>query len=232
MRDMQEQFLQEKQAFEQEKEKQLQEIKEHYKEELETIRAKGQAMIQELTQMSKETKPHIIREMSHRISQLEIQEEDEPMEERELAIGDYVCLSKLNYYGEILDIQKDKVCVLVNGMRMNTKKKDLKLADRPQKQSNEKGYQTPKAKPFSMELNVIGCRVLEANALMDKYLDNAILARVDTVRIIHGNGTGALRKGIHAYLKKHAKVESFRMGAQGEGGLGATIVTLKKRGKS
>lgn len=232
MRNVQKQLLQEKQAFEQEKEKQLQEIKERYKEELETIRAEGKAMIQELSQMSQETKPHLIREMSHRISQLEIQEEDEPMEERELSIGDYVCLSKLNYYGEILDIQKDKVCVLVNGMRMNTKKNDLKLAERPKKQSKEKGYQTPKAKAFSMELNVIGCRVVEANALIDKYLDNAILAKVDTVRIIHGNGTGALRKGIHAYLKSHAKVERFRMGAQGEGGLGATIVTLKKRGKS
>lgn len=231
VRILQQQLILEKQQFEKEKEKQLDEIKTNYREELEAIREQGQAMIQELTQMSQETKPHIIRDLSHRMSQLDIEEEKKIEEAHEWSVGDYVCLVKLNYYGEILDIQKDKVCVLVNGMRMNTKKQELRLASRPKKQTKEQGYQKPKSKAFPMELNVIGFRVVEALALIDKYLDNALLAKVDTVRIIHGNGTGALRKGIHEYLKKHAYVDSFRLGAQGEGGLGASIVTLKKRGK-
>ena len=54
---------------------------------------------------------------------------------------------------------------------------------------------------------------------------------VYSVRIIHGNGTGALRNGIHQYLKRDSKVEAYRLGGQGEGGMGATVVTLKKVGK-
>ena len=71
----------------------------------------------------------------------------------------------------------------------------------------------------------------EALAVVDKYLDNALLNKASSVRIIHGMGTGALRKAVHAYLKRNVNVESFRMGAQGEGGLGATVVELKQKGK-
>ena len=82
---------------------------------------------------------------------------------------------------------------------------------------------------FSMECNVIGMRVAEAIPVIDKYLDNAILAKVYQVRIIHGMGTGKLRKGVHDYLKRNQNVESYMMGGQGEGGLGATVVKLKQK---
>ena len=84
-----------------------------------------------------------------------------------------------------------------------------------------------KSKNISAELNVIGFNVEEATLLIDKYLDDARLAKLETVRIVHGKGTGKLRTGIHLYLKTHPHVKSFRIGTYGEGEMGATVVTIK-----
>lgn len=83
-----------------------------------------------------------------------------------------------------------------------------------------------KAKTFSPELNVMGKTVDEACFEIDKYLDDAILAHISRVTIIHGKGTGALRKGIWQYLKNHPLVQSYRSGEFGEGEYGVTIVDL------
>ena len=84
-----------------------------------------------------------------------------------------------------------------------------------------------KSKNISPEINVIGLNIEEANLIIDKYLDDANLAKLETVRIVHGKGTGKLRTGIHAFLKTHPHVKSFRMGSFGEGEMGVTVVTLK-----
>ena len=83
-----------------------------------------------------------------------------------------------------------------------------------------------KAMTFSPELNVMGKTVDEACFEIDKYLDDAVLAHISRVTIIHGKGTGALRKGIWQYLKKHPLVQSYRSGEFGEGEYGVTIVDL------
>ena len=74
---------------------------------------------------------------------------------------------------------------------------------------------------------VIGQNVDEACFEIDKYLDNCYLAGLLNVRIVHGKGTGALREGIHKFLKTHPHVKSFRIGTFGEGEMGVTIVELK-----
>ena len=66
----------------------------------------------------------------------------------------------------------------------------------------------------------------EAVSALDKYLDDACLAHLPSVRVVHGKGTGALRKGIHEYLKRQKRVRSFRLGEFGEGDSGVTIVEL------
>ncbi|HBQ29644.1 MAG TPA: hypothetical protein DD660_00995 [Mitsuokella multacida] len=68
---------------------------------------------------------------------------------------------------------------------------------------------------------------LEAESVLDNYIDAAVMAHLETVTIIHGKGTGALRKGIHEYLRRHRNVESFQFADITEGGTGATVVTLK-----
>ena len=84
-----------------------------------------------------------------------------------------------------------------------------------------------KAAHISPEINVIGKNVDEACAILDKYLDDALLAHLDYVRIIHGRGTGALQKGIHAYLKRQSFVKSYHLAEYDDGGTAITIVTFK-----
>ena len=107
------------------------------------------------------------------------------------------------------------------------------------KRNKVKKIKAPKSKPkkttgdplvmssLSSEHNVIGMRVEEALESISKYLDSARLRRLKTVRLIHGVGTGALRKAIHSYLDKQNFIESYRLGMTNEGGMGATVVTLK-----
>lgn len=85
-----------------------------------------------------------------------------------------------------------------------------------------------KSKNVSPEINVIGENVSDAIMIIDKFLDDCYLAKLQSVRIIHGKGTGKLRNGIHSFLKTNPHVESFRVGSFGEGEMGATIVKIKK----
>ena len=84
-----------------------------------------------------------------------------------------------------------------------------------------------KTKTVSTELNIIGMNVEEAIPIVDKFLDDATLAHLQVVRIIHGKGTGKLRNGIHSFLKKNGHVSNFRLGTYGEGEAGVTVVELK-----
>ena len=82
-------------------------------------------------------------------------------------------------------------------------------------------------KVANSEINVIGMTVDEAIPLVDKFLDDCFLAKIQTARIVHGKGTGKLRTAIQAFLKKHKRVKSFRVGSYGEGEMGVTVVELK-----
>lgn len=231
VRNLQKQLSSEKEELLKNKERVVKEVKEKAEKQLEDKVAEANEIIELLKEMKAEAKPHEITELKSALASLE-EEEEVPIEEKEesFAVGDYVKLVKLNYYGDIQSINKDKVCVLANGMKMNTTTSEITHAQKAQtKKKNNKGYAKSGVKSFSMECNVIGMRVAEAIPIIDKYLDNALLAKVFRVRIIHGMGTGALRKGVHEYLKHHARVESYVMGGQGEGGLGATVVTLKQK---
>ncbi len=84
-----------------------------------------------------------------------------------------------------------------------------------------------KTKTVSNKINIIGLNVDEATFVVDKFLDDATISKLQTVEIVHGKGTGALRQGIHNFLKKHPHVKSFRLGTFGEGETGVTIVEIK-----
>ena len=84
-----------------------------------------------------------------------------------------------------------------------------------------------KAFSVSPEINLLGKTVDEAIAELDKYLDDAYLAHLSPVRIVHGKGTGALRKGIHNYLKRQKHIKDYHLATFGEGDAGVTIVEFK-----
>ena len=85
------------------------------------------------------------------------------------------------------------------------------------------------SKNIPMSLNLIGMRVEEALIALKNYIDAALLVRYEQVNIIHGFGTGALRKAVHEFLKSSKYVVEYRLGGFNEGGAGATIVVLKKK---
>ena len=80
---------------------------------------------------------------------------------------------------------------------------------------------------ISTEINLLGKTVDEALSLLDKYLDDAYLAHLPSVRVVHGKGTGALRNAVHGHLKRLKYVKEYRLGEYGEGDSGVTIVTFK-----
>ena len=84
-----------------------------------------------------------------------------------------------------------------------------------------------KAMNISSEINLIGKRADEAIALLDKYLDDAYLTHLTSVRVVHGKGTGALRNAVHAHLKGLRIVKEYHLAEYGEGDAGVTIVTFK-----
>ena len=106
----------------------------------------------------------------------------------------------------------------------------IKNTQNNKKSSNNTSFKNAisnKSKSISPEINVIGLNIEDATQIVDKYLDDANLSKLETVRIVHGKGTGKLRTGIHSFLKKHPHVKTFRMGTYGEGEMGVTVVTLK-----
>ena len=86
----------------------------------------------------------------------------------------------------------------------------------------------PSAEPSGQEINLIGCTVEEATRRVDKFLDQATLAGSTQVRLIHGHGTGALRRGLAEFLKTHPLVEAIRAEADDRGGTAITVVELKE----
>lgn len=143
-----------------------------------------------------------------------------------------VFVTTLNQNGTIIShiSKSDEVQVQIGSMKMNIPIKYLSL---PKKENNNKNFNNKdytsisKSKTASSELNIIGLTVDEAIPIVDKFLDDSYLAKLETVRIVHGKGTGKLKNGIHQFLKTNSHVKSFRMGTYGEGEMGVTVVTLK-----
>jgi DNA mismatch repair protein MutS2 len=95
------------------------------------------------------------------------------------------------------------------------------------KGSGSSNIKISKSASVSPEINLLGMTVDEALPLLDKYLDDAYIAHLQQVRIVHGKGTGALRTGIHKHLKRVKVVKEFHLGEFGEGDAGVTIVVFK-----
>lgn len=151
----------------------------------------------------------------------------------DIKLGMQVFISNLNQYGTILSLpnKSNQVQVQVGSAKMSINIKFLMLADNVSN-FNKKNYNSTlhssfKSKSVSTEINVIGYNVEEAIFVIDKYLDDCSMSKLNNVRIVHGKGTGTLKKGIHDFLKKHPHVKSFRLGTFGEGEMGVTVVELK-----
>lgn len=192
---------------------------------------KANVVIAQLKTMQSNVKEHELIAVKAKLKEVEEEEEEESV--HTFALHDYVRLKTLGYHGEIVSIKGNRATVFANGMKMNVKTSDLEYTQRPNtKKVAQHSTKRSTTKSVSSECNLIGMRVEEALSLVDKYLDSALFAKMYTIRLVHGHGTGALRSAIHQYLKRNKHVESYRLGGEGEGGLGATVVTLKRGGKN
>lgn len=151
-------------------------------------------------------------------------------------LGESVKVLSMNLTGTVVSLpdSKGRVAVQMGILRSQLPISDLEIIDekpvylkKTARQSGKGRMKMGKSMSVSPEINLLGRTVDEAVAELDKYLDDASLAHLTSVRIVHGKGTGALRSGIHDYLRRQKRVKSFRLGAFGEGDAGVTIAELK-----
>ncbi len=160
-----------------------------------------------------------------------IKKEDNTKPPKTVRAGDTVNIVTLDQKATVLSApdSKGEVMVQAGVMKLNVKLKDIRLIEEKKAAAPTSGkFGLGAGKQVGLELDVRGMLVDEANIMVDRYLDDAYNAGLSEVNIIHGKGTGALRAGVQAFLKRHPLVKGYRMGSYGEGDAGVTVVTLKK----
>lgn len=166
----------------------------------------------------------------------EVKKPKKELSAKDLSLGDSVKVLSMNLTGTVSSRPDSKGYLFVQTgiIRSKVHISDLELVDEPviktasMQRTGAGKIRMSKSASISTEINLLGKTVDEAIAELDKYLDDAYIAHMKSVRIVHGKGTGALRKGVHNYLKRQKHVESFRLGEFGEGDAGVTIVEFKK----
>ena len=152
---------------------------------------------------------------------------------KDLQVGTKLRLNTINDIATVVSLsgKSHQIQVQVGSIKMNINVSDIidicNSSDSKTTSVIKSTHSISKAKTANAEINVIGQTIDEACFVIDKYLDDCILAKLKTVRIVHGKGTGKLREGIHSFLRKHPHVKSFRLGTFGEGEMGVTVIELK-----
>ena len=150
---------------------------------------------------------------------------------KKLMVGDVVYLPKLDQKGTVVEISGREVTVQLGSLRTTQKAASCRFLSHAEKEKSAKSNATGgflrKTAHVSREIDIRGLMVNEAEVVVGKFIDDAQMAGLTQILVIHGKGTGALRKGIHEYLKRHRSVDHFAFADLDEGGSGATVVFLK-----
>lgn len=225
--------------LEEEKEKVIEEAEKKAYEVVETAKEEADFIIEELRELSKEAsivKEHQLIDAKKRLEEAapktKIKQKKKLISQniKEILPGDEVKVVSFGQKGHIVEKLSDKEFqVQIGIMKMKVAVEDLQLLDRPKLVEKKpmatiRGSSDHHVKP---ELDLRGERFEDAMLRVEKYLDDALLAGYNSVSIIHGKGTGALRKGVLQLLKNHPHVKSSKMAAMNEGGLGNTIVEFR-----
>ncbi|RLC57031.1 MAG: endonuclease MutS2 [Chloroflexota bacterium] len=215
--------------------------REEARRELEDVRAELRRVRARLASAlaATEERPPELAEAEQALSELEIQA---PLPEKivlpkvaeipagPLSVGDTVWVAGLGVTGEISELFDDEAVVQVGSFRVRAQREALELRSHASPTVEEPAPSEPATGELppspGIELDLRGLRVEEALGRVDKHLDAAFLAGLPFVRIVHGKGTGALRRAVRQVLNGHPLVASFRPGEQGEGGDGVTVVYL------
>ena len=146
----------------------------------------------------------------------------------EIRVGDDVLVLGYNQRATVLEISGNTLQIKMGAMKLNIKKKEVRKIDsEPEVTTRYVSTSSVSSKKVGIDINVIGLNTEEAIREIEDYMDKVILQGYDTFTIIHGLGSGILRKNIGEYLKNNRYVASYRTGGQNEGGMGATVVEMK-----
>ena len=200
---------------------------EKYKEEVKALKEQLESKQEKLD----ERRERILREANEEAHAIPKKQ----LDPKDLRLGESVKVLSMNLKGTVSSHPDSKgyLFVQMGIIRSKVHISDLELVDEPVitnpalARTGAGKIRMSKSSSISTEINLLGRTVDEAIAELDKYLDDAYLAHLKTVRIVHGKGTGALRKGVHNYLRRQKHVASYRLGEFGEGDAGVTIVDLK-----
>ncbi|MFC7061585.1 endonuclease MutS2 [Halobacillus seohaensis] len=228
------------QQFEEKREKLYQKAEDKAQKAVEKAREEAEKIVNEIRNMKNqaEIKEHEWIEARKKLDEAQPnlsskksapQKSQVKTKQKELEPGDEVKLLTLNQQGIILEkTSSQEYQVQVGVMKVKAKTKDLEFIKSKQPYK-EKPIATVKGKSHHVktELDLRGERYEEALSLLEKYVDDAVLAGYPTVSIIHGKGTGALRTAVQNYAKNHRSIANYRFGGMNEGGSGVTVLELK-----
>ena len=205
--------------------------------ELEEMRRRQAAAI--TTAEDNEEKANLRRRLNEAEAAVGVRQESRepiPAPSRPIQPGDQVEIPGVRQWAEVAAVNKDGSLSLKAGiLKMTVKPNEVRLIEEAEKQGQKKkspgpsrsGGSTVFRAAASPELDIRGMESIEADSAVQTFLSAAAMGRLDTVTIIHGKGTGALRKAVHETLRRSKLVKSFRLGVYGEGESGVTVVTLK-----
>ena len=213
----------------------LQEAKEVADETIRSMTKAGHNTVGDLERQRQKVRDQINKK-NEKLSIKTAQTPKKVLTEKDIRIGDSIKVISSGFTGTISSLpdKKGNVFVQCGIIRSQVNIKDLQLIqEEPEKKpvlqrTNTGNIKMSKSFGISPEINLLGNTVDEALAQLDKYLDDAYLAHLGSVRIVHGKGTGALRTAVHQYLKRASYVKSFRLGEHGEGDAGVTIAEFKQ----
>jgi DNA mismatch repair protein MutS2 len=189
-------------------------LKKKYQRKLDTVKAQASAQIRREKEKVEGRQPAA--------------EGEKPAGRGPAVVGSKVHVESLGINGTVLGIHAGEAEVMVGNIRMRRPLTDLEVLETPSlKLPAGVHLQMTRAESASSEINLLGCTVDEATDRVDKFLDEAFLAQIPMVRIVHGMGTGALRNAVTDLLKSHPHVTTFEFAPQNQGGRGVTIVMLR-----
>ncbi|WP_243140243.1 endonuclease MutS2 [Candidatus Syntrophocurvum alkaliphilum] len=206
---------------------------------LRKIRKEADEAVEELKITLKQSKQdsdlkwHEIEEQRQKVKNLKVNDNNdiEDSKPQKIIPGDYVLVKTINQKGYVLNEpnSQGEVVVQLGVLKLNVGQEQIKKIESPEeKKANQRNQvYLDKVKHISIELDLRGKQAEDALVELEKYLEDANLAGLDNVRIIHGKGTGALRTAVQKYLKTNRYVSQYRDGLREEGGHGVTVVELK-----
>jgi DNA mismatch repair protein MutS2 len=243
-------FEEERRDFEQLKEKELNDLAAQHKQEIDRAEKRLEQIARELSaRASRELESlgqESMRKFQKKLTTAKAQADAEIRREKErtehpaptaapgpareqqpIEIGSVVRVLSMNLSGSVSAITGNEIEVLVGNIKLRRPESDLEVVRRPIALPKNVHVQMSSKELEKNEINLVGRRVDEAVELADKFLDDAFLAQMTEIRIVHGFGTGALRQAISELLSTHPHVARFQAASQNEGGRGVTVVTLR-----